>query len=78
MLLYSIDRIRGEPTLHWTGVSDSRGEAGGWGRACSVFSLNIDFSFLMLCVGANPLSLVKLKKKTIVRQNGGKCKILFL
>ena len=51
------------------GVSLSLGEDGGMGRAggrssvCSVgvLSLNIDFSFLMLCVGARPVSAAKLK-----------------
>ena len=46
--------------------SDSFGEGGGGGRfwfTGSSFSLNIDFNFLMLCVGARPLSLVKLSEE---------------
>ena len=60
----------GQLTLAGTGGSDSPGEGGGGGSAevaGSVFSLKMDFSFLMLWVGARPLSLVKLKlEKTIV------------
>ena len=48
--------------------SDNRGDGGGGGRLAmevSVFSLNIDLSFFMLCVGARPLSFVRLKKRII-------------
>ena len=33
------------------------------------FSLNMDFSFLILCVGARPVSVVKLKLKRIKMNN---------
>ena len=47
------------------------------------FSLNMDFSFLILCVGARPVSVVKLKLKKIKMNNlesislSSKNKILF-
>ena len=59
MLQHSWTRVL---TLQGWG-SDCLGDGGGGGRlgmADSDFSLKIDFNFLMLCVGARPLSLVRL------------------